>query len=466
MNSIKRNGVEIEAAFSIASKRLLARTASHPVISAPTDVASGASDIPHGTSPAMSRMLRHHVKQTLRRIAQSAFRATRPFTRPVLFRLRNYLNATIRQDMLQEFATLQQEFATLQQALASLQEQQREQNRQVQLELQRLTNSTNVQASLSRELFASQLPMEKVGPQLDRIEQNVGLQLDRIQQNVGPQLDRIEQYALLDVNRIAINCGPDETLVKTAVGYMLCDARDHALLANLMEAGELEPGTRILIERIIKPGDVYIDVGANIGMHSIAAARAMSGQGRIFAFEPFEPTRKLLERNLWLNGALSISEISHYALSDTAGSHKLHLGATSGHHSLYELETPTFATTTSVEISTVTLDEFLPEDLTVKLLKIDAEGAEIDVMKGARRLLAANPQMLLIVELGLSHLKRNTISLENWLKHFTATGLVFSVINEGTGNLENWSIEQLSRTDSVNLLFHRPEWTHAERSDA
>ncbi|WP_438299335.1 FkbM family methyltransferase [Pseudomonas sp. NMS19W] len=440
MNSIKRNGVEIEAAFSIASKRLRARAASHPVISAPTDVeidvSSAASDIPHATSPAMSQILRHHIKQTLRRIAQSAFRATRPFTRPALFRLRNYLNATIRQDMLQEFATLQQSFATLQ-------EQQREQTQQVMLELQRLTNATNVQASLSRELFASQLPVEKA----------------------GPQLDRIEQYALLDVNRIAINSGPDETLVKTAVGYMLCGARDHALLANLMEAGELEPGTRILIERIIKPGDVYIDVGANIGMHSIAAARAMSGQGRIFAFEPFEPTRKLLERNLWLNGFSSISEISHYALSDTAGSHKLHLGATSGHHSLYALETPTFAPTTSVDISTITLDEFLPADLTAKLLKIDAEGAEIDVMKGARRLLAANPQMLLIVELGRSHLKRNTISLENWLNHFTATGLVFSVINERTGALENWSTEQLLRTDSVNLLFHRPEWTHAERTD-
>ncbi|WP_433739393.1 FkbM family methyltransferase [Pseudomonas putida] len=449
MNSIKRNGVDIEAALSLASRRLLVRTCPHPNISAPTNAAQiDAAEIDTAQidtaqiAPSLGTVLRHHIKQALRRIAQTGYRIIRPFGRPVFFRLRAFFNSTIRQDMLKESEKLQEEFGKLQHELSRLQDQQREQTQKIMLELRRLINSANVQTSLSQKLFASQLPMEKA----------------------GPQLDRIEQYALLDVNRIAINSGPDETLVKTAVGYMLCGARDHALLANLMEAGELEPGTRILIERIIKPGDVYIDVGANIGMHSIAAARAMSGQGRIFAFEPFEPTRKLLERNLWLNGFSSISEISHYALSDTAGSHKLHLGATSGHHSLYELETPSFIPTTSVDISTITLDEFLPEDLTAKLLKIDAEGAEIDVMKGARRLLAANPKMLLIVELGLSHLKRNAISLENWLKHFTASGLVFSVINDRTGNLENWSVEQLSHTDSVNLLFHRPEWTHAERS--
>jgi FkbM family methyltransferase len=466
MNSIKRNGVDIEAALSLASKRLLARNVSSPGIGAPADVAidlvdanfSDAVDVPPHARTKTSLILRHHVKQALRRIARNVFRAGKPFVRPVLFRLRNYFNATLRQDMLQEFVTLQHEFATIKQELATthqefvtlrhectkLQDQQREHTQQIMLELQRLANSASVQTSLSQELVASQLPLEKA----------------------GPQLDRIEHYALLDVNRIAINSGPDETLVKTAVGYVLCAANDHALLANLMEAGELEPGTRILIERLLKPGDVYIDVGANIGLHSIAAARAMSGQGKIFAFEPFEPTRKLLERNLWLNGFSSICEISHFALSDTTGKHKLHLGATSGHHSLYELETPAFTPTTSVDISTITLDEFLPEKQTARLLKIDAEGAEIDVIKGAKRLLAGNPQMLLIVELGLSHLKRNAISLENWIEHFTSQGLSFSVINDRTGDLEDWSVEQLSHSESVNLLFHRPASTQPRGSDA
>jgi FkbM family methyltransferase len=447
MNSIKRNGVDIEKALSLASRRLLARTACRPIVTAPAveaiEITEVTSDNAEIVVTATSRILRHKVKHALRLIARKVYRVAKPFARPVLFRLRTYFTYSLRQEVQQEFGTLQKELASLHLELTSLQDQQRNQIQQIMLELGQLKNSATDQASLSQEILASHLPLE----------------------TAGPQLDRIEQYALLDVNRIAINSGPDETLLKTAVGYLLCGSQDHALLANLMEAGELEPGTRMVIESLLEPGDVYIDVGANIGLHSIAAARAMSGQGKIFAFEPFEPTRKLLERNLWLNGFSSVCEVSHYALSNEAGSHKLHLGATSGHHSLYELENPSFTPTTSVDISTITLDEFLPKGQTAKLLKIDAEGAEIDVVKGARELLAANPQMFLIVELGLSHLKRNSINLESWLGHFAHLGLVFSVINERTGELEEWPVERLTHTESVNLLFHRPAAPSSEGSD-
>lgn len=449
MNSIKRNGVDMGVALSLASRRLLARTSTQPVETPPTDFVDAVLCAMEASSvqPRKTIMIRHHIKRILRRLARDIYHVTRPFARPVFFRLREYFSSGIRHEMLNEFAKLKEqasssgirqemlgELAKLHEQQLKMQAQLLEQNRLVIQELQRLANSADTQTSLVQKFSASQLSHE----------------------NTGPQLDRIEQYALLDVNRIAISSGPEETLVKTAVGYVLCDAKDHALLANLMEAGELEPGTRKLIERLVQPGDVFIDIGANIGLHTIAAARAMSGKGKIIAFEPFEPTRKLLEQNLWLNGFSDISEISHYALSDSKRVDKLHLGATSGHHSLYELETPSFTPTTSVEISTITLDEYLNEPIKIKLLKIDAEGAEIDIIKGARQVILANPQMMMIVELGLVHLKRNAIGLEDWIKHFTNMGLAFSVINEQTGELEDWSVEQLARTESVNLLFHRP----------
>ncbi|WP_085578031.1 MULTISPECIES: FkbM family methyltransferase [unclassified Pseudomonas] len=434
MNSIKRNGVDIAMAFTSASRRMRIAAVVQPVAAAPADIAEAAvhsvGDVAGGARTRISTMLRHQIKRVLRRLARSAYRATKPFARPVLFRVRSYFTSALREEMQQQFARLQ--------------EHQQEQTRQIMQELQRLANAANVQTSLSRKLIAEQLPLEKA----------------------GPQLDRIEHYSLIDVNRVAINSGSDETLVKSAVGYVLCGAKDHALLANLMEAGELEPGTRKLIERLVRPGDTYIDVGANIGMHSIAAARAMAGRGKVIAFEPFEPTRKMLERNLWLNGFSEISEVSHYALSDTTGTHKLHLGATSGHHSLYELETPSFSSAASVDISTTTLDEFLPESQTARLLKLDAEGAEIDIVKGAKRLLSTNPHMFIIVELGLSHLKRNSIALEDWLRHFTALGLAFNVVNDQTGDLEDWSAERLSQAESVNLLFTSPESMQAARTQA
>lgn len=455
MTSIKRNGVDMGVALSLASRRLLARRSTQPVATPPTDFVDAVLFSVEASSapPRTTTMIRHHLKRILRRLARDTYRVARPFARPVLFRLREYFSSGIRHEMLSEFAKLQvqhssssisQEMLTelvkLQEQQLELQAEQQEYKAQVMQKLQRLTHLANAQSSLLQKFLSNQLSQEKA----------------------GPQLDRIEQYALLDVNRVAISSGPEETLVKTTVGYVLCDAKDHALLANLMEAGELEPGTRKLIERLVQPGDVFVDIGANIGMHTIAAARAMSGKGRIIAFEPFEPTRKLLERNLWLNGFSDISQISHYALSDSKRVDTLHLGATSGHHSLYELDTPSFTPNSSVEISTITLDEFLADPLQIKLLKIDAEGAEIDIVKGARQTILANPQMFMIVELGLAHLKRNSIALKDWIEHFTSLDLVFSVINEQTGELEDWSIEQLANTESVNLLFHRPNELKSE----
>jgi len=408
MNSIKRNGVDIETAFTLASRRMFAK------INA-SESTTLSDEAARTSRPGIRLTIRHFIKQVLSRVARKGMRLTRPFTRPLLSHLRSYFTSDIRQEMLEEFGKIQKL--------------QYQHHQQIVLELQRSASTAKAQTRLSQEMFSSQL------------------------EHIRQQLDRIEQYTLTDVNRAAIGSGSDEVLIKTMVGYVLCAAKDYALLACLLQAGELEPGTRKVIERLIQPKDVFIDVGANIGLHSIAAARAMSGQGKVIAFEPFEPTRKLLEKNLWLNGCADISEISQFALSDKSQSSKLHLGATSGHHSLYELDTPAFYPATSVDVNTITLDDFLPDNLTVKLLKLDAEGAEIDIIKGAQKLLKSNPEMFLIVELGLSHLKRNSLSLEEWLGHFTTLGLVYSVINDQTGDLENWSVEKLSKTTSVNLLF-------------
>ncbi|MDR6161089.1 MULTISPECIES: FkbM family methyltransferase [Pseudomonas fluorescens group] len=461
MNSIKRNGVDIEAAFKNASIQRLsnARTATseslpetnieHPEASLIESTLTHPDSSPMhdlAGSPSWRLILKHRTKQTLRRFARASFRLTRPFARPVLARMRTYFISSIRQEILHEFSKLQEQQHQQIEHSARLNAQRLHQHEQIVLELKRLMHASKVQTSFTQKLLSTQ---EENLQKLENLD---------VAENINkPQLDRIEQYALLDANRVAINCGPDETLVKTAVGYVLCGSRDHALLTCLLQAGELETGTRLLIQRLVKPGDVYVDIGANIGLHSIAAGRAMEGQGKIFAFEPFTPTRELLEKNLWLNGLSAMSEVSQFALSDHAGGEKLHLGATSGHHSLYELDNPSFVATTTVDITTITLDDALPKGQPVNLLKIDAEGAEIDIISGARNLLAANPHILLIVELGIPHLKKNALRLEDWLGRFTDLGLTYRVINEQTGELETWSIEQLANIDSVNLLFSSPD---------
>jgi FkbM family methyltransferase len=246
-------------------------------------------------------------------------------------------------------------------------------------------------------------------------------------------------------------------MIRSEIGFVLCSADDHALIATLLEAGELEPGTRHLIRRILNPGDTYIDVGANIGMHMLAAAQAMNGSGKIIGFEPFGPTKALIDKTMWINGFSGITETHQMAVSNKSGSQLLNLGATSGHHSLFKLDTPAALAKPPVQVELISLDEITKPHQVVHLLKIDAEGAELEVLEGAKRLLKDNPQIKLIVELGISHLERTGHTIEDWLGKFSNLGFDFQVINANSGELETHSVEELKVAGAVNLFFSKTE---------
>ena len=305
--------------------------------------------------------------------------------------------------------------------------------------------------------------------QMSRIENQLlilgeGRQLS----NLAPaQLDRIEQYVMASARRVAVNCGAGEILVRTEVGYILCASSDHAVLASLLEAGELEPGIRLLIQRFLKPNDVFIDVGANLGMITLSAAHAMKGMGRIISFEPFEPTQQLLKKSVWMNGFSGIVEIHQAAASNRNGHQTLHLGATSGHNSLYQLASTSIQTPQSVEVPLVQLDSVVGAGISVNLIKIDVEGAELDVLEGAKSLIASNPSIAMIVEFGFAHLQRTGHTTQDWLAAFKNLGFEFRAVNAHTGQLEAWTEEQLEAVDSVNLFFARPQseaWSRALES--
>lgn len=269
------------------------------------------------------------------------------------------------------------------------------------------------------------------------------------------QIQEIARLAGDSQRRVCVPCGDNQLLIKTRAGFVLCAASDLALVVCLLEGGDLEPGTRLLIERFLEPGSVFVDVGANIGMHTLAAARAMHREGRIYAFEPFGPVCGMLEKTVWMNGCAETVEVHQSAVSSRKGSQDLFLGATSGHHSLFPLEQAGTPAHGQVSVQTVTLDGTLPPDLKVDLLKIDAEGAELDVLEGARDLVDRHFDIALIVEFGPSHLKRAGHSAPDWLGRFAAHGLVFRAIHPETGVLEDRTPSALENEFSINLFFAR-----------
>jgi FkbM family methyltransferase len=149
-----------------------------------------------------------------------------------------------------------------------------------------------------------------------------------------------------------------------------------------------------LFDRYVKPGATVIDVGANIGYNTICAARLAGPQGRVIAFEPTPDTLAVLRRNIIASGLANVA-IEAVAAGSVAGTQEFFVrGAVSAVNSLYA--DSRYAQVTSVlRVPVVPLDDLV--EGAADVVKIDVEGAELDVLEGMPRILRA-PGVTLIVE--------------------------------------------------------------------
>lgn len=278
------------------------------------------------------------------------------------------------------------------------------------------------------------------------------LQLHQTQ--LQSQIDRIERYSLKASRQFAINYDHETTIIRTELGF-IAFASDVPILGLLLE-DDLETGTRRFIQKYLKPGNVFVDVGANMGIHTLAAASVMQNQGKIYAFEPLEETARLLKKTALFNTHLDIIEIHTAAVSNRTGYQKLFLAKTSGLHSLFPLTGAYAEDVPPIEVPVVKLDDVL-NNITVDLIKIDAEGSEVNILEGAQSIIRKNLDIGLIVEFFPPHLARAGHTVKSWLAHFQELGLHCRVVNWTTGTLEEISQAQLEAlTGTVNLFFARP----------
>ena len=160
--------------------------------------------------------------------------------------------------------------------------------------------------------------------------------------------------------------------------------------------GLYEAGTLDFLRKVLDTGDVFLDVGANIGLMSLAASNWVGTAGQVHAFEPVPSSYQILEKNIALNGLTNIM-VHKVALGSSKdrrkiGEHPTDLGRSS-------FNKPP-AGSREHEVEVITLDEFTQNrDLPpINTVKIDVEGWELEVLKGARRLLSSSDAPILIVE--------------------------------------------------------------------
>ncbi|HVL66634.1 MAG TPA: FkbM family methyltransferase [Vicinamibacterales bacterium] len=166
-----------------------------------------------------------------------------------------------------------------------------------------------------------------------------------------------------------------------------------------------EPGLTALVAAL-RPGDVFVDVGANVGLFALIAARRVFPGGRVIAFEPHPRARLEMLELLARNGVAGMVEVVEAAASDVPqGSARLFLTDDSVLSTLNPQESPLaadFAFTDSIDVELTTVDSWLQrrgvEAVSLRLVKIDVEGCEDAVVRGMAATLRAAPRLVVACE--------------------------------------------------------------------
>ena len=150
--------------------------------------------------------------------------------------------------------------------------------------------------------------------------------------------------------------------------------------------GSVEPEVQAVLADLLAPGDVFYDVGANIGYFTVIAARLVGPGGRVVAVEPQPEAVSRLRHNLALNGFENITVVEA-AVADEEGEANFVLSD----EEILEwaaLETTPAPGMPRIRVPVTTLDRLRAGGLPApKLVKLDVEGAEIRALKGMRAML-------------------------------------------------------------------------------
>jgi FkbM family methyltransferase len=170
-------------------------------------------------------------------------------------------------------------------------------------------------------------------------------------------------------------------------------------VAEPLRAGTFETPEIAFVEGLLQPGMTVLDLGAHHGLYSLLASKRVGSGGRVFAFEPSSREQRVLRLHLLLNRRRNVVR-QELALGETNAEADLYVVDrwAAGCNSLRPPNVP--ARTSLKRVRVVRLDDWLTEWKIhrVDFIKMDVEGAELGVLKGASCLLERRPRPIILTE--------------------------------------------------------------------
>jgi FkbM family methyltransferase len=210
---------------------------------------------------------------------------------------------------------------------------------------------------------------------------------------------------------------------------MFLNPDDRTVSPALWTWGLWEPNETRWFVRSLRPGDVVVDVGANIGYYTLLGARLVGESGRVYAFEPDPASFEILARNVRLNGLDNVV-LEQKAVSKEAGTLELFLAEhNKGDHRIYAVEGEDRP---AIAVEAVALDDYFADRPDgVDFVKVDAQGAEGVILDGMRGLIERSDELVMAFEYSPRALAGMRYHAPHLLRVFRKSG--FTLFDLGSG---------------------------------